>query len=774
MRKFQSLMYIAAAAMAFTGCSNEDATQDPTEVRKVILTVTAENADTRTVIDDNNRISWSESDAIEVLEKSNKGIEFAASTQCTITENKAGFTVTLPANASTDLTYAAIYPASAFLTDKYGDMTKIKATLPAAQTPTATSFDPAADLMISQPVQKTAQPTAEGISFSFGRVAALAKMTITNLGLVSGETVKQVSFAAAGKKLAGRCYLDLETGKTGELGYSNSSERIVLDYSSVTGISAASFPVWFASLPCDLAAGETFTVVVTSDKNKTYTKTVTLAEAQTLSFNSGKLSTFTVNMSGIVGEETASDARIATLTYEEIKNLTWAYGAAVDYTNAGGTWTVEGSKNNGIQLNSSSDSRDPRIVLPLFTNDITSVRIETTSGSGTKEVILSDASGTRISALPNSVGSFHFDLSNKLFKTATITATGAAIITAVTVTTGPVIMMDNIKNVVATGVIDATAPYQAIGFTADNDIVASTDGTVVTTASVNNETNTITYTVSANTSGAAREGSITLMSANHSTSTVVKVFQAADVFEVDPATVTLGGDANATAELTLTSDFEVATPEVSDPDKLKVEAGTDGKYTVTALADGGAAETELGKITFIRKIDGKTTEVTVKQAAKGVSGYTESFSTYMNAATDAKVTGTINGDACTWNYVGATTAFWSNTSSNINVATGITLLKPSAADATYILSQELEGGIKKISLSAISNNTAATLAVFIIDVTNGNTIHEIGTLKTTTKKKQFDQEWDISALNISDKYQIKITNHTTAAYLNLSNIQWNN
>lgn len=322
MKKILSSVCIAAVAMAFAGCSSEDATQDPApEARKVTLSITADQAGTRTVIGDDNKISWTENDAIEVLEKSDKGIAYAASTGCTLAEGKAGFTVTLPANASSDLIYAAVYPASAFLSENYSDLTKIKAILPATQTPTAASFDPAADLMISQAVHETTQPTEEGLAFSFGRVAALAKMTITGLDLADGETVRQVSFAAAERKLAGRCYLDLANGKVGALGYSNASERIVLDYSAVTGIGKASFPVWFACLPCDLGAGDAFTVVVTSDKNKTYTKNVTLAEAQTLSFTSGRLSTFAVDMTGIAGEETASGARVATLTYEEVGKL---------------------------------------------------------------------------------------------------------------------------------------------------------------------------------------------------------------------------------------------------------------------------------------------------------------------------------------------------------------------------------------------------------------------------------------------------------------------
>lgn len=619
MKMFQSLMCIAAAAMAFTGCSTEDATQDPApEARKVTLSITADNADTRTAIDGNNKISWTADDAIEVLESSASGVHYATSTQCTLAEGKATFTVTLAQNSATDLTYAALYPASAFISDNYTDMTKIKANLPATQTPTASSFDPAADLMIAQSVRKTSQPTQDGIAFAFGRVSALAKMTLTNLALSDGETVQQVSFAAAGKNLAGRSYLDLATGKIVELGYSNSSERIVMDYSAVTGLSAASFPVWFACLPCDLAAGDAFTVIVTSNQNKTYTKTVTLADTQTLAFASGKLSTFTVDMSGIAGESIASTARVATLKYEEVSELSMAYATPVEYTNAGGLWTIAASKQKGMQLNGGSGY----IQLPDFTNPITLVKVTVNPLTATRSLMLNKTNSTSSPVVKQEqqTGNTSFVLRSDAQELTTgyIKSSATLQITEVTVYTGATIYLEDIAAPVV-GATDATAVYETIRFTADDDTAVSAFDGIVTAASVDVANKTLTYTVSGNTTGADREGSITLVSAANGTSTVVKVHQAADAFDVDPMTVTLGGDANATAEFTLTSDYAVGTPEVSAADKFKVEAGASGKYTVTALADGGEAEAELGTITLTRTIDSKKLVVTVRQTAKGGS-----------------------------------------------------------------------------------------------------------------------------------------------------------
>lgn len=82
------------------------------------------------------------------------------------------------------------------------------------------------------------------------------------------------------------------------------------------------------------------------------------------------------------------------------------------------------------------------------------------------------------------------------------------------------------------------------------------------------------------------------------------------------ASITLGGDSGATPEFTLTSDFEVDAPDVSAPDKFSVSGPVDNVYTVTALADGGAAEAELGTITFTRKGDDKEIVIPVSQVSE--------------------------------------------------------------------------------------------------------------------------------------------------------------
>ena len=689
MKTFSKMMSIAVAAMAFTGCSKDSTNPEIEKPGTVTMTVIAsdkiENAPlTRTHYDEiTQKIQWDgdgSTEFIQFLEQDNAAatpaLQAAESTSCTLTAGKASFTVTLKENPSTNLTYAAVYPAGNYVTDNQS-LSKVKVNLPATQTPIATSFDPNADLMVARAVQMTSQPKTEPISLSFGRVAALGKMTITNLGLAADETVKSVSFTAAGKVLAGRSYVDIATGRIIEIGYFSPSDRIIMDFSAAGTIAPASFPAWFTCYPCSLAANDSFTLVVTSSANKTYTKQVTLSGAQKLVFTPGDITTFSVNMAGIAGETQASDAKIATLTYEEVKSLNLAYATPVEYTNTGGTWVVQAYKGTnpvGMQLNNNTNAKNSHIQLPVFSKPITSVSVEIAkAGTSLTLYAANDTGSNAYATLSPVVGANTFTVTEN-FNTAYLKSSGVTVITSVTVTTGATIRIADIKDVAATGVTGASATYEPVSFTGEDDTaVTAFDGTIVTAVSVDNTTKTLTYTVSPNYTGTAREGSITLTSADNDATVTIKVSQKADQFEVSPASITLGGDSGATAEFTLTSDFEVDAPDVSAPDKFSVSGPVDNVYTVTALADGGAAEAELGTITFTRKGDSKPISVTVSQTAAGGSSsgtpWSHTFSATKEFAS-ANSTATISG----LNWTLATTynsgSYFANEAGGIHIGSG--------------------------------------------------------------------------------------------------------
>lgn len=151
--------------------------------------------------------------------------------------------------------------------------------------------------------------------------------------------------------------------------------------------------------------------------------------------------------------------------------------------------------------------------------------------------------------------------------------------------------------------------------------------------------------------------------------------------------------------------------------------------------------------------------------------YKEMFSSYKNTSTSNAVSVNITGDACSWTGVGVTTAYWDNFTWG-SYSSGVTFLKPTKADAVYLVSETLSGGITNLSIAAAANNTSAKIKVSVINVDNNNSEIELGTVTTSSKKTKFTGSWNVTG--VSGNYKIKIYNNSTAAYVNVTDVQWNN
>ena len=155
-------------------------------------------------------------------------------------------------------------------------------------------------------------------------------MTVKNLA--SEEPVLGVEFTAPDKKVTGRSYVDMTAGTVKEYGYpGNFSDNVTLSYSSemnLTANGATGMIAYFTCFPFEVAAGETFTVTVTT-ASKIFTKTVTVQEGRALAFAAGDSSTFAVDMTGAAEEatETLSGDYVITATQSEI---TYAMSSLAD------------------------------------------------------------------------------------------------------------------------------------------------------------------------------------------------------------------------------------------------------------------------------------------------------------------------------------------------------------------------------------------------------------------------------------------------------------
>lgn len=332
---FKSILAVAVCASLFAACSKDDTVSDPSNGRKVTMTVTASSelesaSGSRTTYDPlTGKISWNATgEYLQVLETAASTTVFATSQEGTVSDGTAKFAVSFSENTNTPLVYNAVYPASAWVTSNNTDVTNMKVITPTVQQPTATSFDSNADLLIAKSITLESQPTE--LQMSFGRAVAIGKMTVKKLA--STENVLGVKFTAPDKKVTGRSYVDMTAGTVKEYGYAtNFADNVTLNYSSEMNITANSetgMTAYFTCFPFEVATGETFTVTVTT-ATKIFTKTVTVQEGRALAFTTGDSSTFAVDMTGAAEEEneTLSGDYVITATQSEV---TYAMSSLAD------------------------------------------------------------------------------------------------------------------------------------------------------------------------------------------------------------------------------------------------------------------------------------------------------------------------------------------------------------------------------------------------------------------------------------------------------------
>lgn len=284
------LTVVAVAAMGLTACQTGFEEQANVN-NNVTVSFVAEQ--TRTAVDTSGSaplFSWNDNETFAVLEQTDALAQATSVTYAKV-DGKAKIDAQFPINADKgEYKYIAIYPASGYTAAE--NISNATLTLPSAQSMAEGSYDPNADLMVSWPVVTAAQPT-EAQSLRFTRLVAVAKMTINNLNLAEGEVVEKVEFAADGKALAGSIAANLE----------NPHEFTVSEgVSSITVATNSASDVYFTTLPATLAAGDAYSVVVTTNQN-TYTKDGVIPAEKSLVFEAGNVSRFSVNMADAVAVE---------------------------------------------------------------------------------------------------------------------------------------------------------------------------------------------------------------------------------------------------------------------------------------------------------------------------------------------------------------------------------------------------------------------------------------------------------------------------------------
>ena len=256
------LLTAALAALALCGCRKS------VETAVTSLTFTSETVGTRTGWTCRT-IEWTAGDAISMAYSVNGqwvGPNLYPSTPLAEGGLTAQFTV--PGNFPQGLVGAhhffAVYPAVAE-TD-FSDAPDVFTAVPEIQTPTATSYDPKADILAGDSVEDYRSLPAYPVPLKWTRLTAHADITLKNLPVAPGENVQSIVLQAQNEaQLAGDVIIDLAN----PLEFNTAGvPRVTVLADNLAFDAAGNLEFWVSVFPVDLTE---LTVTVTTDQ-ATYRK----------------------------------------------------------------------------------------------------------------------------------------------------------------------------------------------------------------------------------------------------------------------------------------------------------------------------------------------------------------------------------------------------------------------------------------------------------------------------------------------------------------------
>ena len=274
---------LSAAAAILAGCAQENE-YTPSEKTHTLTVEVADEA-TKTYVE-GEKIYWHESgeqlNIIYFADESTTRRQSATHTDYKVVDNKATFTADFtPTDGAEKYTFGAFYPYAY----KYST-SSINLIVPQEQTPTATSYDPKADILVSaQPVVTSGLP--DKIQFQLVRMVAFAQMTIK--GIPEGELINKVIISSPANPAGAVDFKVHEANTLENAKWYNNYEDITLNMGDKAA--TGSDVVWFVTVPTDLS-GTSLTVKVSTDKND-YIKEIDLT-GKTLNFERANIAKFSV------------------------------------------------------------------------------------------------------------------------------------------------------------------------------------------------------------------------------------------------------------------------------------------------------------------------------------------------------------------------------------------------------------------------------------------------------------------------------------------------
>ena len=525
--------------MALAGCSKEDVSDNalPGSGTKATRGFTAEIASSRTTLNgDATRMKWTAGDQLGFYTDVETDLNVASSTYA---EGATNFTAEIDTKATKVYAY---YPYFKSQMDKDTPRTHENVSLYIEDAQTQTEAGVLNGNMVGMYASAT---LAEGQNtvLTFTPIASLIAFNIYDAEN-NGDAVKSITFTpAGGEKLNGQHIYNLETGETTSTGTKESATVTLTTPYAVPAAKPAGKAgyIYLAVTPKSYAGG-TFTVK--TDKGSYDFVTATAIDASnvyapiTIPMNLAKVRQPAPTVTHVFYDDFSK----ATGTGSGIEKLyasptNYAYYYTDPYTNTGNLYgfneairmgkggasatittpalkLIEGTKNLKVTFYANGWKADQALNVTASTGTVV----------GGSDLVMPAATATGSGVMDKSEAALftvyveNADATTALtFALASTTVDERFILDDLTVDVHdgpialtPVILADDITGVAAAGVTDATFTYEVRN---DNNYTASVecDGTVVTAASVENATKTITYSVSENTDTANdRSGWITI------------------------------------------------------------------------------------------------------------------------------------------------------------------------------------------------------------------------------------------------------------------------
>ena len=507
--------------MALAGCSKEDVSDNalPGSGTKATRGFTAEIASSRTTLNDAaTRMKWTAGDQLGFYTDVETDLNVASSTYA---EGATNFTAEIDTKATKVYAY---YPY--FSSQKDRTYENVSLYIEDAQTQTE------AGVLNGNMVGMYASATlAEGQNtvLTFTPIASLIAFNIYDAEN-NGDAVKSITFTpAGGEKLNGQHIYNLETGETTDTGYKESATVTLTTPYAVPAAKPAGKAgyIYLAVTPKSYAGG-TFTVVTdkglyTFETTKSFDLSNVYAP-QVIQMNLAKVRQPAPTVNHIFYDDFSTATGTNDYFSMKVSPADYAYYYTDTYTREGSVYAFNGAIRMGVSKTTGTVTT-PALKLIEGTKNLKvtfyangwkadqalNVMASTGTVVGGSDLVMPQATDTGSGVMDKSEAALftvyveNADATTALtFALASTTVDKRFILDDLTVDVHdgpieltPVILADDITGVAAAGATDAPFTYEVRN---DNNYTASVecDGTVVTAASVENATKTVTYTVSKN------------------------------------------------------------------------------------------------------------------------------------------------------------------------------------------------------------------------------------------------------------------------------------